>query len=150
MFLDAQPQIKDKSAWRKSTLNVANSTEATKEDDFLGRHTLPRTHRTENALHSIDEDKATDRKHLISSLGDHMPTDKLTLYIRKPVEPPAIDRRSNLGNVPRRMRDSQQSIDSISSNKVIRHLNFIKSLLINLFHVINLFSDYRLRLTKTI
>ncbi|KAJ8927800.1 hypothetical protein NQ314_019681 [Rhamnusium bicolor] len=118
---EVQPQVKDKSAWRKSNLNVANSTEETKEDNYLGRHTLPRTHRTENILHSIQEDKDIDRKGLISALGERPPTDKLTLYIRKPGDPvisPNGDRRSNLGYVSRRMRDSQQSIDSVSSNKV--------------------------------
>ncbi|KAJ8918956.1 hypothetical protein NQ315_016858 [Exocentrus adspersus] len=120
---EVQPQVKDKSAWRKSTLNVANSTEETKEDDYLGRHTLPRTHRSENTLHSIQEDKDLDRKGLISCLGERPPTDRLTLYIRKPgdalpVLSPNADKKSNLSFVPRRMRDSQQSIDSISNNKV--------------------------------
>lgn len=96
-FLDVQPQIKDKSAWRKSTLNVANSTEATKEDDYRGRHTLPRTHKTDNSLHSIDENKVTDRKELITALGERPPTDKLTLYIRKPNESTNGDKKSNLG-----------------------------------------------------
>lgn len=97
LFLDVQPQIKDKSAWRKSTLNVANSTEATKDDDYRGRHTLPRTHKADNSLHSIDENKATDRKELISALGERPPTDKLTLYIRKPNESTNGDKKSNLG-----------------------------------------------------
>lgn len=97
IFSDVQPQIKDKSAWRKSTLNVANSTEATKEDDYRGRHTLPRTHKAENSLHSIDEDKVADRKELISSLGERLPNDKLTLYIRKPNETTNGDKKSNLG-----------------------------------------------------
>lgn len=95
--LDVQPHIKDKSAWRKSTLNVANSTEATKEDDYRGRHTLPRTHKKDNSLHSIDEDKVTDRKGLISMLGERPPTDKLTLYIRKPNETVNGEKKSNLG-----------------------------------------------------
>lgn len=126
MFLyeisEVQPQIKDKSAWRKSTLNVANSTEETKDDNYLGRHTLPRSHHSENILHSIQEDnKDLNRKGFISYLGERPPTDKLTLYIRKPGESlpsPNGDKKSNLGFVPRRMRDSQQSIDSISNNKV--------------------------------
>lgn len=122
LFPEVQPQIKDKSAWRKSTLNVANSTEETKEDNYLGRHTLPRSHRSENILHSIQEDnKDLDRKGFISSLGERPPTDKLTLYIRKTGESlpsPNGDKKSNLGSVPRRIRDSQQSIDSISNNKV--------------------------------
>ncbi|KAJ8985106.1 hypothetical protein NQ317_019792 [Molorchus minor] len=99
---EVQPQVKDKSAWRKSTLNVANSTEETKEDDYMGCHTLPHTHQSEKSLHSIQEDKGIDRKGLISSLGIRPATDKLTLYIRKPDSP----------------QDSQQSIDSVSSNKM--------------------------------
>lgn len=95
--VDVQPQIKDKSAWRKSTLNVANSTEATNEDDYRGRHTLPRAHKADNSLHSIDENKVADRKELISSLGERLPTDKLTLYIRKPNEATNGDKKSNLG-----------------------------------------------------
>lgn len=78
---------------------MANSTEATKEDDYRGRHTLPRTHKAENSLHSIDEDKVADRKELISSLGERLPTDKLTLYIRKPNETTNGDKKSNLGNL---------------------------------------------------
>ncbi|XP_023310886.1 inverted formin-2 [Anoplophora glabripennis] len=119
---EVQPQIKDKSAWRKSNLNVSNSTEETKDDNYLGRHTLPRVHRSDNTLHSIEEDnKDLDRKGFITSLGERPPTDKLTLYIRKPGDPlpsPNGERKSNLTFVPRRMRDSQQSIDSISNNKV--------------------------------
>lgn len=78
---------------------MANSTEATKEDDYRSRHTLPRTHRADNALHSIDEDKVTDRKELISALGSRLPTDKLTLYIRKPNETTNGDKKSNLGTI---------------------------------------------------
>ncbi|XP_056636252.1 formin-like protein [Diorhabda sublineata] len=94
---EAQFQVKDKSAWRKSTLNVANSTEATKDDTFTNRHTLSR----DKSLHSIDEDKALDRKNLISSLGERMPSDRLTLYIRKPptestfISPPVVQSHPN-------------------------------------------------------
>ncbi|EEZ97607.1 inverted formin-2 [Tribolium castaneum] len=76
---EVQPQIKDKSAWRKSTLNVANSTEETKDDSMR----LNRLPVVEN-----------DRKTLISSLGERSPTDKLTLYIIKPRprdSPPSLD-----------------------------------------------------------
>jgi hypothetical protein len=94
---EVQPQIKDKSAWRKSTLNVANSTEETKDDTLRHRH------------------DNNDRKTLISSLGERSPTDKLTLYIIKPNEVP----KSNLGHAPaRRLRDSPPSEDQTISNKV--------------------------------
>lgn len=89
---EVQP-IKDKSAWRKSTLNVANSTEETKDGTI--RH-LPVT-------------ETNDRKNLISSLGERSPTDKLTLYIIKP-DPP---------QTPRRFRDSPPTLeDQTISNKV--------------------------------
>ncbi|XP_044263150.1 inverted formin-2 isoform X2 [Tribolium madens] len=95
---EVQPQIKDKSAWRKSTLNVANSTEETKHDSSvrLTRH-LPQVVENTN-----------DRKTLISSLGERSPTDKLTLYIIKPNESPKT-----------RLRDSPPSLeDQTISNKV--------------------------------
>lgn len=118
---DVQPQIKDKSAWRKSTLNVANSTEET--TDKFSRHTLPRSFGREiKRLHSIEED--ADRKDLISSLAEQPVTDKLTLYIRQPppdslvTAAPITPPRSNLAYVSRRLRDSQQSIDSSHGNKV--------------------------------
>ena len=94
---EAQPQIKDKSAWRKSTLNVPNSTEETK-DDSRQRHLI--------------QPEENDRKNLISSLGERSPTDKLTLYIIKPTETP----KTSLGYVPRRLRDSPE--DPTISNKV--------------------------------
>nr|XP_023020465.1 uncharacterized protein LOC111509028 [Leptinotarsa decemlineata] len=105
---DIQP-IKDKSAWRKSNLNVSNTSEETKEDNYLGRHS--RAHQSENVLHSIDEDKTLDRKGLISSLGERMPTDRLTLYIRKPT-----DISDNGPSSSRRTRDSTQSLEYSSTN----------------------------------
>lgn len=73
--------VKDKSAWRKSTLNVPNSSEETKDDDF--RHT---------ALHNYKD--LEQRKELISSLGVRPATDKLTIYIRQPNES-FSERRTN-------------------------------------------------------
>ncbi|KAG5872481.1 hypothetical protein JTB14_012115 [Gonioctena quinquepunctata] len=114
---DIQP-IKDKSAWRKSNLNVSNTSEETKEDNYLGRHPQSRPHQSDKILHSIDEDKPVDRKGLISSLGERMPTDRLTLYIRKPTETSDNgERKSNIGSVSRRTRDSQQVTDFGSNNK---------------------------------
>lgn len=69
--------MKDKSAWRKSNLNVANSSESTKDDSSRHRHTLPRT----TPSYNPDDD---GRKTLISSLGERPATDKLTLYICQP------------------------------------------------------------------
>ncbi|XP_076275391.1 FH2 domain-containing protein formin 3 isoform X1 [Rhynchophorus ferrugineus] len=117
---EVQPQVKDKSAWRKSTLNVANSTEETKEDKVRGRHTLPRIDRS-TYVQPIKED--SNRKNLINSLAERPAADKLTLYIRKPtetVDSPTQETKSNLANVSSKIRESQQSIDSssVSSNKV--------------------------------
>ncbi|RZC39639.1 FH2 and/or Drf FH3 domain containing protein, partial [Asbolus verrucosus] len=97
---EVQPQIKDKSAWRKSTLNVANSTEETKDETSRHRHILPQPNDT------ISDNN--DRKTLISSLGERSPTDKLTLYIIKPNDPPKS----------RKLRDSPPSEDQMISNKV--------------------------------
>lgn len=117
---EVQPQVKDKSAWRKSTLNVANSTEDTKLESSRLRHTLPRiTHTQEPSISSPPKDDSNQRKELISSLGERPATDKLTLYIRPSNELLTPERNSNLGYVSRRMRGSQQSIDSeVSGNKV--------------------------------
>lgn len=97
---ELQPSVKDKSAWRKSNLNVANSTEATK-DDARHRHTLPRM----NAI-CVEE----DRKGLISSLGERPATDKLTLYICQPS--PTITNSTQIGN--KNANESEQVV----SNKV--------------------------------
>lgn len=87
---EVQPQVKDKSAWRKSTLNVPNSSEEAK-DDLRFRHTLPRV----NYPNCNPENILEDRKELISALGERPASDKLTLYIRKPSDPSMTDRRSN-------------------------------------------------------
>ncbi|XP_017782508.1 PREDICTED: inverted formin-2 [Nicrophorus vespilloides] len=79
---EVQPQLKDKSAWRKSNLNVANSSEETKESARRPFKPPP------------DESPVDNRKMLISALGDRPPTDKLTIYIRKPSKddsPPSKD-----------------------------------------------------------
>lgn len=71
---DAQPQIKDKSAWRKSTLNVPNSTEETRLEAARQRF-------ASGGSKTINEDS---RKDLISQLGEKPASDRLTLYMRKP------------------------------------------------------------------
>lgn len=75
------PHYKDKSAWRKSTLNVPNSTEEIRENHRRDPYNL-------KVLQPILE-TTNDRKELIGSLGRNLKTDnKLTLYIRKPLEEP--------------------------------------------------------------
>ncbi|KAL3278659.1 hypothetical protein HHI36_016196 [Cryptolaemus montrouzieri] len=109
---EIQPQIKDKSAWRKSTLNVANSTEETPGEKSRHRYQS----RSMEIPKKIEED---DRKALISQLGTKAPNDKLTLYIRQTSETvPRDDRPTNLAQVSKRIRDSQSSIDQSVNNKV--------------------------------
>ncbi|XP_044761086.1 inverted formin-2 isoform X2 [Coccinella septempunctata] len=105
---DLQPQIKDKSAWRKSTLNVANSTEETPEEKSRQRY-QPR-----NVDSTRIAEEENDRKSLITQLAAKPANDKLTLYIRQPSE----EKPTNLTHVPRRIRDSQSSLDQSVNNKV--------------------------------
>ncbi|XP_050312283.1 inverted formin-2 [Anthonomus grandis grandis] len=72
--------LKDKSAWRKSTLNVPNSSEEIRSSHRRESHTSPDI----NILQPIME--TNDRKELIGSLGKATDTEKLTLYLRKPQE----------------------------------------------------------------
>uniref|UniRef100_W4VR99 Putative formin 3 n=1 Tax=Corethrella appendiculata TaxID=1370023 RepID=W4VR99_9DIPT len=69
---DVQPTVKDKSAWRKSNLNMSSSLESTSSDA-----------RKSNAhLQSIiEEDK---RKNMIQTLASRAPSDRLQIYIRRP------------------------------------------------------------------
>ncbi|KAK9751489.1 Diaphanous FH3 Domain [Popillia japonica] len=109
---EVQPQIKDKSAWRKSNLNVANSTEETKdytrhtlpritrtdvsnqtiteETKDYTRHTLPRITRTDVSNQTIQQQEHS-RKNLIMSLGERAASDKLTLYIRRPSDTSSVN-----------------------------------------------------------
>nr|CAD7589332.1 unnamed protein product [Timema genevievae] len=93
---EAQPHtpVKDKSPWRKSNLNVPNSTEGTEVDvrklrRMRSRGSIDGSQAT-NILQSIkEEDK---RKGMLSSLAKSSPSqDRLTLYLRQPSgapEPP--------------------------------------------------------------
>lgn len=114
--------MKDKSAWRKSNLNVANSTEETKTNSVRHRHNLSSPSMTqvnnENNFQFVNEN--SNRKELISSLGERPATDKLTLYIRGSNDLPKLESEKSLSlsYVPRQIRDSQQSIDSNTNNKV--------------------------------
>lgn len=81
-LLDSKPQNKDKSAWRKSNLNVSNSTEDA-EERRLRRQRSREGSNGGGALHSIDEEE-NKRKNIIQSLGDRAATDKLSIYLRRP------------------------------------------------------------------
>ncbi|XP_076352422.1 uncharacterized protein LOC143247809 [Tachypleus tridentatus] len=61
-------QVKDKSRWRKSTLNVANSFESVDDDR--------RKYRSRRSTNSLDGSK--------SSLGKESSKETLTLYVRRP------------------------------------------------------------------
>ncbi|XP_013789960.2 uncharacterized protein LOC106473831 [Limulus polyphemus] len=61
-------QVKDKSRWRKSTLNVANSFESVDDDR--------RKYRSRRSTNSLDGSK--------SSLGKESSNETLTLYVRRP------------------------------------------------------------------
>ncbi|XP_066138967.1 inverted formin-2 isoform X1 [Euwallacea fornicatus] len=73
-------QVKDKSAWRKSNLNVPNSTEEIRSSHRREVYNSPENRR--DVLQPILE--TNDRKELIGSLGKEAETDRLTLYLRKP------------------------------------------------------------------
>ncbi|XP_049277379.1 uncharacterized protein LOC125760875 isoform X1 [Anopheles funestus] len=79
----------DKSPWRKSVLNTANSTEG----DDLANQRYRRQRSREGAnpssnLQSIlEEDK---RKNIIQSLGERPPSDRLQIYIRRGSDNPPV------------------------------------------------------------
>lgn len=92
---DAQPRTpRDKSAWRKSNLNVPNSSETT--DSFLrlsrqrSREGISST--TSSPLQSIIEEDR--RKNVIQQLGDRSASDRLQIYIRRPSDSPEVDVKS--------------------------------------------------------
>ncbi|RZF46426.1 hypothetical protein LSTR_LSTR012501 [Laodelphax striatellus] len=78
---EAQPQntVKDKAPWRKSNLNVQNSTEET-EMDLRRLRRLKSRGSLENSLQAISEEEK--RKGIIENLGKSLTPDaSLTLYI---------------------------------------------------------------------
>lgn len=84
---------KDKSVWRKSNLNVSNSSEE------IGRIRKPKSlDAPSSSLQSIlEEDK---RKTVIKQLGDRAASDRLSIYIRRPsTETPAEKVQSPKENV---------------------------------------------------
>ncbi|GLH12264.1 Protein diaphanous [Gryllus bimaculatus] len=85
---EVQPQtpVKDKSPWRKSNLNVANSPEEAEMDNRRLRRMRSRGSidlaGPANPLQAIkEEDK---RKNIIETLGQIPAADRLTLYLRRP------------------------------------------------------------------
>lgn len=92
---DAQPRTpRDKSAWRKSNLNVPNSSETT--DSFLRlsrqRSREGASSTTSSPLQSIIEEDR--RKNVIQQLGDRPASDRLQIYIRRPSDSPEADVKS--------------------------------------------------------
>lgn len=109
---DAQQQqqqaspVKDKSAWRKSTLNVPNSTEENRENidevnsnsnSIRQRYTTAsdtskqqrqsgtrNTGDTSISSRNTRDTSLVERKGIISGLGDRAASDRLTLYMRRP------------------------------------------------------------------
>uniref|UniRef100_A0A182VQZ9 FH2 domain-containing protein n=1 Tax=Anopheles minimus TaxID=112268 RepID=A0A182VQZ9_9DIPT len=79
----------DKSTWRKSVLNTANSADS--EDLSNQRYRRQRSREGANPssnLQSIlEEDK---RKNIIQSLGERPPSDRLQIYIRRGSDNPAL------------------------------------------------------------
>ncbi|KAF5286915.1 hypothetical protein FQA39_LY00448 [Lamprigera yunnana] len=111
---DAQPPPKDKSAWRKSNLNVSNSTESTRDDKTnRQRHLLP--FMIQSDQRNMKTNSSTDRKELISSLADVPTSEKLTLYICQPGTPPQTPTREKRTNVSYR---NGESTNFLSNNKV--------------------------------
>lgn len=93
---DAQPRTpRDKSAWRKSNLNVPNSSETT--DSYLrlsrqrSREGISSTPTSSPLQSIIEEDR---RKNVIQQLGDRPANDRLQIYIRRPSDSPEVDVKS--------------------------------------------------------
>lgn len=84
----AQPRtVRDKSAWRKSTLNVPNSTEETTESARrLVRQRSRESVSSGSPLKSIIEEDR--RKSIIQQLGERSASDRLQIYIRRPSDSP--------------------------------------------------------------
>lgn len=92
---DAQPRTpRDKSAWRKSNLNVPNSSETTDSFSRLSRQRSREgtSSTTSSPLQSIIEEDR--RKNVIQQLGDRSASDRLQIYIRRPSDSPEVDVKS--------------------------------------------------------
>lgn len=85
----AQPRAaRDKSAWRKSNLNVPNSTEETMESArrLVRQRSRESVSCSGSPLKSIIEEDR--RKSIIQQLGERSATDRLQIYIRRPSDSP--------------------------------------------------------------
>jgi inverted formin-2 len=91
---DNNANLKDKSAWRKSNLNVSNSQENVEMDPKM-KYGRQRSRESATLQSIVEEDK---RKNMIASLGDRFPTDKLSLYIRKPTTEDTSDSKTTVHN----------------------------------------------------
>ncbi|KAK4881741.1 hypothetical protein RN001_005060 [Aquatica leii] len=109
---EVQPTPKDKSVWRKSNLNVSNSTESTRDDKSIRhRHAAPLLIPTDDSKNELP---SRDRKGLISSLGECPTSEKLTLYICHSGNPPTTPTREKRNSTTYRNNES----DFLSNNKV--------------------------------
>ncbi|KAI5731933.1 hypothetical protein M8J77_018641 [Diaphorina citri] len=82
---EAQPAVKDKSLWRKSNLNVANSTEEIEADARKIKRMKSQTNQEPvSTLQAIEE----ERKGFIGALGQETGDESLTVYIRRPSHAP--------------------------------------------------------------
>ncbi|KAF5279555.1 hypothetical protein FQR65_LT03377 [Abscondita terminalis] len=110
---EVQPAPKDKSVWRKSNLNVANSTESTREDNTTRfRQTPPSIMHTDDNR-NIKLFPNNGRKDFISSLGECPTSEKLTLYICNSGSQPSTPTREK-----RNAHYRNDESDFASNNKV--------------------------------
>lgn len=119
---DAQPRTpRDKSAWRKSNLNVPNSSETTDSFTRLSRQRSRDGGATSTAnspLQSIIEEDR--RKNVIQQLGDRPANDRLQIYIRRPSDSPEVDLKS-----PPSMSSGEAAVTSDHHSIYIRPTNEI-------------------------
>uniref|UniRef100_A0A336JWL9 CSON001319 protein n=1 Tax=Culicoides sonorensis TaxID=179676 RepID=A0A336JWL9_CULSO len=113
--VESKSHNKDKSAWRKSNLNVPNTTEDV-EERRLKRQRSGEGSINKGPLHSIDEEE-NKRKNIIQSLGDRTATDKLSIYLRRPSD---NEHKSPVSS-PIAISSSNQtsSIDNLSNKQSI-------------------------------
>ncbi|GLV43915.1 formin 3 [Carabus blaptoides fortunei] len=96
-----QPQpspVKDKSAWRKSTLNVPNSTEEITENEVNSRQQRQAVTRHTGDTSSSGRTMDHERKGIISGLGDRAASDRLTLYMRRPTTNSTVEATPMISN----------------------------------------------------
>lgn len=111
--------VKDKSAWRKSTLNVPNSTEENRENiDEVNSNSIRQRYTTSSDTSTQQRQSGTrntadtsissrntrdtslvERKGIISGLGDRAASDRLTVYMRRPTSS-VTNTNSNVESTP--------------------------------------------------